>query len=74
MKEKGEGLWLFWDDVPQRLQDWLVVAVSTPTLFLWDKLPNRQTMNDPTIPFIRQYGEWVVLAAAKRTVSGWRQL
>lgn len=34
---------------------------------------NKQVMNDPSIPFIRQYGEWSVLDAARRTAAGWRQ-
>ena len=34
MKEKGEGLWVNWDDVPKSYKDWLVNQVSTSTLFL----------------------------------------
>lgn len=30
-------------------------------------------MNDPSIPFIRQYGEWAILSAAKRSAAGWRK-
>jgi len=30
-------------------------------------------MNDRSIPFIREYGEWAVLAAARRTTAGWRK-
>jgi len=30
-------------------------------------------MNDPTIPFIRRYGEWAILGAAQRSAAGWRK-
>lgn len=30
-------------------------------------------MNDPNIPFIREYGEWAILDAARRTAGSWRQ-
>ena len=30
-------------------------------------------MNDPHIPFIREYGEWAILDAAKRTAGSWWQ-
>ena len=30
-------------------------------------------MNDSQIPFIRDYGEWAILDAARRTAGGWRQ-
>jgi len=33
MKEKGEGLWLTFDDVPRCYKDWLVNEVSKFTLF-----------------------------------------
>ena len=31
-------------------------------------------MNDKTIPFIREYGEWAILAAVRGTARAWRQL
>ena len=34
MKEKGEGLWVAFDDVPRPYQDWLVNEVSKSTSFL----------------------------------------
>ena len=42
MKEKGEGLWLIWEDVPKSYQDWLVKAVSMPDLFLRIASLNKQ--------------------------------
>lgn len=30
-------------------------------------------MDDPAIPFIREYGEWAILNAASRTAAGWRK-
>jgi hypothetical protein len=30
-------------------------------------------MNDKTIPFIRQYNEWAILEAGKRSAVGWRK-
>ena len=30
-------------------------------------------MNDRSIPFIRQYDEWAILGAAKRSTAGWRK-
>ena len=30
-------------------------------------------MNDRSIPFIREYGEWAILAAAKKSAAGWRK-
>jgi hypothetical protein len=30
-------------------------------------------MNDRSIPLIREYGEWAILASARRTAAGWRK-
>jgi hypothetical protein len=30
-------------------------------------------MSDPKIPFIRQYSEWAILAAARRVAASWRK-
>ena len=30
-------------------------------------------MNDPHIPFIREYGEWAILDAGRRSASTWRK-
>jgi len=73
MKEKGEGLWIIWENVPKSYQDWLVKAVSTSSLFLRIGFLNEQVMNDGAIPFMREYGEWAILTAAKRSAAGWRK-
>ena len=75
MKEKGEGLWVRFEDVPKCYKDWLVNEVSEPilSLSLWTKRLNQQIMNDRSIPLIREYGEWAILDSARRTAAGWRK-
>ena len=73
MKEKGEGLWVAFDDVPRPYRDWLVNEVSKSTLFLWVELLNEQIMNDRSILFICEYSKWAILAMAKKSAAGWQK-
>lgn len=72
MKDRREGFWVDFGSIPNFHKDWLVTEVSKdPPLFSGLRLLSVQIMNDWSIPFIHEYGEWAILDAARMSAANW---